>query len=209
MNFREVLSGEKNKEWRESYCVEANTESLRSKYISVSFSRLDNARNFLAKVSDIDFDDFPIFPTVINSPDFLEKLSLRDRISCVRRKIKKKFIFSLRHMNFFLVKMNDLIRDIDLKSANLYNFCRFMCLSPTPKRSNASNKLTIITWFRHVVICTIIESCDDIILCRSWCQHDDGHRFSLGSEPPTDFDPIHFRERNIENNDIIIPGNSF
>jgi hypothetical protein len=69
--------------------------------------------------------------------------------------------------------------------------------------SYTSHELTIVTGLREIVICPIVESCDDIVSRTSRGEHDDGSSLSLAPESPTDLDPIHPWELDIEDDHII------
>jgi hypothetical protein len=73
----------------------------------------------------------------------------------------------------------------------------------SPECADTSDELTIVTGFREIVICTIVESCDDIVSRTSRGEHDDGSGLSLAPESPTDLDPIHPWELDIEDDHVI------
>jgi hypothetical protein len=148
-------------------------------------------------------------PGVIDPPDFFEEFIFRDDLFVVHCEELEELIFSLREIDLFSFPGDFMMFLIDDEFSEFDFFCSFVILISPRKCSYPSDELSIVTGLREVVISPIVESRYDIILCPSGSEHDDGGRFSLAPEPPTDLDTVHPRELDIEDDDIIVAIHGF
>ncbi len=93
---------------------------------------------------------------------------------------------------------------VDTEFSEFDDFGGFLSVVTSSESSDAGSELSIITGLHEIVVSTIVQSSDDIVLCGTRSEHDDGCGSSLGSELATDLDTIHVRELDIEDDDVIV-----